>query len=144
MEGKNLYADNGHLRLYNYNTLTLIAHHNELTKIEFTITHQDEGKMLLASTGTMDGNIWTGNAEEVQFSSEYVSSKYNAGTKITTHYYVELSDVSVAVANPSGINQLAAEPVYDGYTYTLTGVRVDEGQLHPGIYIRNGRKVIIK
>ena len=89
-----------------------------------------------------NNNVWTGSAKEVIFASNYVSSKKAGGT--TIHYYLGLSNLNVTVANPSGINQLAAEPVYDGYTYTLTGVRVDEIQLHPGIYIRNGRKVIIK
>ena len=144
MDGKVQYADDNELRLYNYNTLTLTAHNNELTKVELTVTGQNnDNKTLVASVGEIDNNnVWTGSAKEVIFASNYVSSKKAGGT--TIHYYLGLSNLNVTVANPSGINQLAAEPVYDGYTYTLTGVRVDDSQLHPGIYIRNGRKVIIK
>ena len=70
-------------------------------------------------------------------------SSTKAGS-VTRYYYLGLSDIKVTVANPSGIDQLAVEPVYDGYTYTITGVRVDEDQLRPGIYIRNGKKFVVR
>jgi len=143
MEGKKLYADDSEIRLYNYNTLTLTAHNNELTRVELTVTGQNHAnKTLVASVGEMADNVWTGSAQEVIFASDYVSSKKTG--PITNYYYLGLSNVKVTVANPSGITQLAAEPVYDGYTYTLTGVRVDDDQLRPGIYIRNGRKFVVK
>jgi hypothetical protein len=143
MEGKNLYADDSEIRLYNYNTLTVTAHNNELTKVELTVTGQNhDNKTLIASVGEIDNNVWTGSAQEVIFASNYVSST-KAGS-VTRYYYLGLSDIKVTVANPSGIDQLAVEPVYDGYTYTITGVRVDEDQLRPGIYIRNGKKFVVR
>ena len=32
----------------------------------------------------------------------------------------------------------------DSSTYTLSGAKVDDGTLKPGIYIRNGKKFIVK
>ncbi len=142
MEGKCLYADENEIRLYNYNTLTLNAHNNELVKVEFTIPgNNHDKKYLVSSVGEIDNNVWTGNATEVIFASNYVSSTKSG--QVTINYYLELSNMSITVANPTGIEQMAAERVYDDRTYTLTGIVV-EGPLQPGIYIRNGRKFVVK
>jgi hypothetical protein len=63
---------------------------------------------------------------------------------VTKHYYLEISNINVTVANPSGIEQLMAERFYDDNIYTLQGVRVDADQLRPGIYIKHGRKFVVK
>ena len=143
MEGKNMYADADGIRLYNYNTLTLKAHNNEITKVEFTFTDKNnEKKTLVSSVGEVADNIWTGNAEEVIFASNYVS-----GTKIggqSVNYYLGVSNIKVTVANPSGIEQLQAPRYMDDRVYSVTGVRVDADRLAPGIYIKNGRKFIVK
>lgn len=143
MEGKNLYADDSEIRLYNYNTLTLTAHNNEITKVEFTVPGKNnDNKMLVASVGDISDNVWTGEADEVSFASSYVSSSKSGG--VSLHYYLELSGMKVTVANPTGIRQLAAGCLADNRVFSLQGVAVDEQQLRPGIYIRNGRKFIYK
>ena len=143
--GKYMYADADKIRLYNYNTLSFKAHGNMITKVVFTVdgsTHED--KKLKAFEGELNDNVWTGMEDEVLFTTEYVASKYNAGTKTTTHYYLELSNVKVEVGVPSGISQVAPERAVMPGTYTLQGIRVDDSCLRPGIYIRNGKKIIIK
>ena len=143
MEGKILYADDSKLRLYNYNTLTLTAHNNEIIKVEFTIPDRNhDNKTLVASVGEVSDNIWTGNTQEVSFASNYVSSTKAGG--VSKHYYLELSNVKVTVANPSGIEQMKAERFSDNRIYNVVGVQMDEKQLPAGIYIKNGRKMIIK
>ena len=144
MEGKFLYADDDEIRLYNYNTLTLTAHNNEITKVEFTIPGQNHvDKTLIASVGDMADNVWTGTAEEVMFVSNYVSST-KSGNEIE-HYYLELSNINVKVANPTGIEELNQDVIaYDGHIYNLMGVQMDEKQLTPGIYIKNGWKFVIR
>jgi hypothetical protein len=143
--GKYLYADDDQIRLYNYNTLTFKAHNNKITKVEFTLGESNHAdKKVKAFVGTMNDNVWTGEEDEVLFTTEYVQSKYNAGTKTTTNYYTALTNVNVTVANPSGIEQLMAERFYDDNIYTLQGVRVDADQLRPGIYIKHGRKFVVK
>jgi endonuclease I len=143
MEGKILYADDNELRLYNYNTLTLTAHNNEITKVEFTIPGSNhDNKTLVATVGEVNDNVWTGNAEEVTFASNYVSSTKAGG--VSKHYYLELSNVKVTVANPSGIEQMENERCNDDRIFNLAGVQMDGKQLPAGIYIKNGRKMIIK
>lgn len=142
--GKQLFADAEQIRLYNYNTLTFKAHNNKITKVEFTVPYQDAGKNLKAFVGNMDDNVWTGEEDEVLFTTDYVQSKYNMGTKTTTHFYTALSDVKVTVASPSGIRQMAYERQADGRIYNLMGVQVEEDQLMPGIYIKNGRKFVVR
>ena len=44
----------------------------------------------------------------------------------------------------SGIEQLQAPRYMDDRVYSVTGVRVDADRLAPGIYIKNGRKFIVK
>ena len=142
MNGKLLYADDDEIRLYNYNTLTIDAHNNELAKIEFTTSGQNhDKKYLVASTGEMDGNVWTGDAREVIIASSYVSSTKSSGTY--NDYYLSLSNMSITMSVPTGIEQKKEEPVCDDRTYTITGVVVN-GALQPGIYIRNGRKFVVK
>jgi hypothetical protein len=145
MEGKNFYADESGIRLYNYNTLTLTAHNNEITKVEFTSNgNNSEKKTLVASVGEVDAtnNIWTGSAQEVTFASNYVSSTKSGGVSI--YYYLGLSNAVITVANPTGIQQLEQPVVNDDHVYNLWGVRMDERQLKPGIYIKNGRKFIVR
>jgi endonuclease I len=142
--GRYLYASDEGIRLYNYNTLSLKAHQKKITKVEFTVSHQDEGKNLKAFVGTMDGNTWTGNEDEVLFTTEYVASKYFPSTKTSIHYYAELTNMKVTVADPSGIDLIQTPVVRDNHVYNLMGVRVDERQLTPGIYVKNGRKFLVK
>ena len=143
MEGKLLYADDNELRLYNYNTLTLTAHNNEITKVEFTIPGSNhDNKTLVAAVGEVNDNVWTGNAQEVTFASNYVSSTKSGG--VSKHYYLELSNVKVTVANPSGIEQMKSELFDNHRIFNLVGVQMDEKQLPAGIYVKNGRKVVVK
>ena len=141
----NLYADADLIRMYNYNTLKFNAHNNKITKIEFTLGESNHAdKKLKAFVGTLNDNVWTGEEDEVLFTSEYVQSKYNSGTKTTTNYYLSLSNVKVTVANPSGIEQIAAERFSDDRIYNLMGVQMNASDLVPGIYIKNGRKFVVK
>ena len=143
MEGRNLYADESEIRLYNYNTLTVTAHNNELTNIEVNVTGNNHAsKTLVTSTGTLNNNVWTGSAQEVIFASNYVSSSKSGG--VTKHYYLGLDNIKVTVANPSGIEQLKAKRFEDNRIYNMMGVEMDERSLAPGIYIKNGKKFVVK
>ena len=143
--GRYLYADADLIRMYNYNTLKFNAHNNKITKIEFTLGESNHAdKKLKAFVGTLNDNVWTGEEDEVLFTSEYVQSKYNSGTKTTTNYYLSLSNVKVTVANPSGIEQMKAQRYDDDRIYNLMGVQMNASDLVPGIYIKNGRKFVVK
>ena len=143
MEGSKLYADESELRLYNYNTLTLTAHNNEITKVEFTLgTNNSDKKNLVVPAGEVNDNVWMGNAQEVTFASSYVSSTKAGG--VSKNYYLGISNIKVTVANPTGIEQLKAERSNDERIFNIVGIQMDENQLNAGFYIKNGRKVIIR
>jgi endonuclease I len=133
IEGKDMYVNNQQMRLYTNNTLTFRTEENEMTSIELNVVQNDKNRVFTASTGEMDGYTWTGNAKEVQFQLEYAS----AGV-------VRINKVKVEVTETTGIQMATVQTVYDGYTYNLMGVRVDADQLRPGIYIRNGKKFVIR
>ena len=76
------------------------------------------------------------------FASNYVSSTKSGG--VSKYYYLELSNAVITVASPSGIEDMLRTISTDNRIYNLMGVPVDEGQLRPGIYIKNGKKFIIK
>ena len=143
--GKNMYADTDKIRLYNYNTLSFKAANNKISRIEFTLGERNhEDKKLKAFVGNLDDNVWTGEEEEVLFTTDYVTSKYNSGTKTTTHYYLELTDVKIEVSVASGICQQPTVQMPSDAVYTLSGVRVDGAHLRPGVYIKNGKKFFVK
>ena len=61
-----------------------------------------------------------------------------------SNYYLSLSNVKVTVANPSGIEQMKAQRYDDDRIYNLMGVQMNASDLVPGIYIKNGRKFVVK
>ena len=101
-----------------------------------------DNKTLVASVGEVNDNIWTGDAQEITFASDYVSSTKTGNT--SNHYYLELSNVKVTVANPAGIEQLNTGEFNDSRIFNIVGMQMAEKQLTKGIYTKNGRKVIIR
>ena len=141
MEGRYLYADDTKIRLYNYNTLTVKSHQTELTKIEFTLGESlEDKKALVSSVGEVTGNVWQGSAEEVIFASSYVSSVKTGNN--SKHYYLDLSNIKVTVANPTGITERQAPRQEDSRVFNLMGFQVNPQSAVPGIYVRNGQKYI--
>lgn len=134
-EGKNMYVNNTQMRFYTNNTLTFSTEHDLITSIELNVVKNDANRVFKASTGEMDGYKWTGEAKEVQFQLEYAS----AGV-----VQINKAKVEVVPAPDTGIMEFAVTPVEDGFIYNLMGVRVDADQLRPGIYIRNGRKFVVR
>jgi len=59
----------------------------------------------------------------------------------------DIAELSFMVGSPDGINIVTdSQPVRSSGTYTLSGVKVgdDDLRLHRGLYIRNGRKIIVQ
>jgi hypothetical protein len=140
IEGSQMYCDEGQIRLYNRNTLTFLAHQNEMTSIEFDVPEKAADKELIPSVGEVQGNTWTGLAREVQFTSTYTSG-YPAALYRSKH--IQITGVRIGMAEQSGIMAVATpHPLSDTGLYTLSGQRV-EGTPRPGIYIRNGKKILI-
>lgn len=134
IEGRNMYANDSQIRLYKYNTLTFRTDDGYMTEIEFKVPNNGNAnnKHFFADGVELEGYKWTGNANEVTF------------TTTDGNGHIQITKAAVTVANPSGIEQLMAERFYDDNIYTLQGVRVDADQLRPGIYIKHGRKFVVK
>jgi len=141
VEGSRMYCDSTQIRLYNKNTLTFLSHGTEMTSIEFTIPAKADDKELIPSVGEMEGNTWHGEATEVQFTSTYTSS----WPESNANKHIQIAEVKVTVVSPTGIIAVnnRQRPI-DNAVYTISGVRVDGDHLPRGIYIKNGKKFIIK
>ena len=126
--GSNRYCNDSQIRLYQNNTFTVSVGQGTITKIEFELV-TSSGKTLYASTGTMDGLTWTGNASSVTF-------HVNSGSG-----NMQIKNIKVTVSVPSGIKTLFTKSRKGRQTYNLRGQRVKRAG--KGIYIKNGKKVII-
>jgi hypothetical protein len=112
-----------------------------MTSIEFTIPAKADDKELIPSVGEMEGNTWHGEAAEVQFTSTYTSS----WPESNANKHIQIAEVKVTVVSPTGIIAVnnRQRPIGNA-VYTISGVRVDGDHLPRGIYIKNGKKFIIK
>ena len=126
--GANRYCNDSQIRLYQNNTLTVRVGQGTITKIEFELATASS-KTLSASTGTMDGLVWTGNASKVVFS-------VNSGGG-----NMQITNIKVTVSEPSGIRPFFDNPRTGFQIYNLNGQRVRS--FGKGIYIINGKKIII-
>ena len=59
-------------------------------------------------------------------------------------FVLTIDNLSVIAAEPSAINEINIEKVQDNNYYDLMGRKMDSNNLPAGIYIHNGKKVIIK
>ena len=135
--GRNMYANNNQIRLYQKNLLCFSTETGQLEDITLKVTKNDAGKVFSASVGEMDGYHWTGSANEVQF-------QLDDGNGV-----VWLTECTVKRSETQGV-----EPVFDTASlstttrttvvYDLSGRLVDSTHLAPGIYIRAGRKFIVQ
>ena len=126
--GANRYCNDSQIRLYPNNTLTVSVGQGTITKIEFELA-ESSSKTLSASTGTMDGLVWTGNASKVVFSLNGSSG------------HIRIANIKVTVSVPSGIHHHLSPVTHHPKTYNLKGQRVK--RYGRGIYVKNGKKIII-
>jgi hypothetical protein len=145
IEGSKMYCDTTQIRLYNKNVLTFRANNTEITSIEFTIPEKADDKELIPAVGQMEGDTWVGEAREVLFTSTYTSS----WPETNASKHIQITQVSIKVKEPEmpdGIDTFASQPqqIDIDIIYTLSGIRVSGSALRPGIYIKNGKKVIVR
>ncbi len=134
--GSNMYCNANEIRLYQKNTLTYrVTGDDRFTKIDLSVSKNDNNKAFHPTVGEMDGYSWQGETAEVVFTVD--EGKGNVVLKGTT---ITLKDIVTGIERILTPESLMA----DGFTYNLMGVRVDATQLQPGIYIRNGRKFVVR
>ena len=127
-DGANRYCNDSQIRLYQNNTLTVSVGQGTITMIEFELANTST-KVLSASTGTMNGLVWVGDASSVVFS-------VNSGSG-----NMQIKNIKVTVSVPSGIHYHLSPVTQHPKTYNLKGQRVK--RYGRGIYVKNGKKIII-
>lgn len=134
--GQSMFCNNQQIRLYKYNELTFTISDGEFLSMDFNVLKNDNHKEFFATNGTVDGYHWTGHSNEVQF------------TVTEGNGNVQLASVDITLsAMPTAVEYVATESQHTvrAATYDLQGRRIMEGSpLRPGIYIRGGRKIIIR
>ena len=131
-DGSSMYINDEQLRLYQGNTLTISTSSGKMTEVEFTIVLNKGNKTLSATEGTVADGIWTGNAQTVTFS-------VNSGSG-----HLQLSQVKAKVSTATGIDAAPTNGErVNSMVYDLQGRRIN-GQLKPGLYILNGKKVLVR
>ena len=132
-EGRNMFCNGEQIRLYPGNTLTFDCT-EPITVIQFTLGGTTTNE-LQTTVGTIDGTQWQGNSRQVVFTASGSSG------------HVKLAKATVATATTSGIDAIsndsgsAQQDDDTSHIYDLQGRIV--GSLKPGIYIRQGRKIVI-
>jgi endonuclease I len=139
--GSNQYIADDQIRLYQKNTLKVSTSQGTLTELEFVLA-PETSKKLIASTGTVTGLTWTGNASSVTFNVNDGSGN------------MQLSGVKVKKTSTSGLHQVSVKEQQKNEVFTLSGqrlrvgasagMRIDRAAMKPGIYILNGKKVVVK
>ena len=134
-EGENRYCNDSQIRLYKKNTLTISVYEGSLTELEFQLA-QSTSKKLQASVGNVSDYTWTGKAKSVTFNVD----DGNGHARLTA---VKVTCTSSA----TGIDDVNTHPspftTHDSFR-SLSGLRVDGNSLRPGIYIRDGKKILVK
>ena len=131
-EGVNQYINDKQIRLYQKNKLVISVNEGSMTSLEFQLA-EESSKQLQASTGQVADLTWTGSAKSVTFNvNDGKGNMQLSGVKVT------LDPVTQGISSPKTGSRT------DRSFRTLSGLRVDGNSLHPGIYIHNGKKIIIK
>lgn len=131
---KNPYRFNG------TSTTTISTEKGNIVKIEIVgdgltkLVENGEGKYNI----TNDLIVWTGSAKSVLFKNNKTLADYASATNIRV--YVELPGTTTGIGSVNVDKNNKA----DNAVYNLQGQRVDGKSLPKGIYIKNGKKFMVK
>lgn len=131
---------NNPYRFNGSSTTTISTEKGNIVKIEIV----GDGLKKLVKNGEGEYNItndlivWTGSAKSVSFKNNKTLADYAAATNIRV--YVELPGTTTGIGSVNVDKNNKA----DNAVYNLQGQRVDGKSLPKGIYIKNGKKFIVK
>lgn len=121
-------------------TTTISTETGNIVKIEIV----GDGLTKLVADGDGEYNItknlivWTGSAKSVSFKNKKTLAEYAAATNIRV--YVELPGTTTGIGSVNVDKHNNA----NNAVYNLQGQRVDGKSLPKGIYIKNGKKFMVK
>lgn len=131
---------NNPYRFNGFSTTTISTETGNIVKIEIV----GDGLTKLVENGEGEYNItknlivWTGSSKSVSFKNNLDWANYAAATNIRV--YVELPGTTTGIGSVNvDKNNKANNAVYN-----LQGQRVDGKSLPKGIYIKNGKKFMVK
>lgn len=131
---------NNPYRFNGSSTTTISTEKGNIVKIEIV----GDGLKKLVADGDGEYNItknlivWTGSAKSVSFKNKKTLAEYAAATNIRV--YVELPGTTTGIGSVNVDKNNKA----DNAVYNLQGQRVDGKSLSKGIYIKNGKKFMVK
>lgn len=127
-------------RFNGFSTTTISTETGNIVKIEIV----GEGLTKLVENGegeyniTKDLIVWTGSAKSVSFKNNWDWANYASATNIRV--YVELPGTTTGI----GSVNMDTNKAGNNAVYNLKGQRVDGKSLPKGIYIKNGKKFMVK
>lgn len=124
----NMYCNSEQIRMYGGNELKVESGSGEMVKLEFVTKDSSKELLLLNGGGAIDGYTWTGLANSVTFGAA------------ANHIKMLSVKVTLAIYDPSGIQDINLST--EKKIFDLQGRRVQNPS--KGLYIINGRKVILK
>lgn len=131
---------NNPYRFNGWSTTTISTEKGNIVKIEIVgdglkkLVENGEGKYNI----TNDLIVWTGSAKSVSFKNNKTIAEYAAATNIRV--YVELPGTTTGIGSVNVDKHNNA----DNAVYNLQGQRFDGKSLPKGIYIKNGKKFMVK
>lgn len=130
--GNNRYCSSSQIRLYQKNRLTIAVASGTITGLEFQLA-SETSKKLSASTGSVSGVTWTGNAQSVTFNVNDGSGN------------MQLSGVKVTLSNATGIDGIVEKGKSEASIYTLSGQRLRGSKpMKSGVFVREGKKIVLR
>ena len=132
--GQSMFCNDKQIRLYKFNTLNFTITDGDLECIDFNVVQNANNKEFFATNGTVDGYSWRGPSRDVTFTV----TEGNGNVQVAS---VDITLVETA----SGIADMVTTRTHGDTNdvYDLQGRRVAIVVM-PGIYIRNGRKVVVR
>lgn len=124
----NMYCNSEQIRMYGGNELKVESANGQMVKLEFVTKDSPKELLLLDGGGNIDGYTWTGLANSVTFGAA------------ANHIKMLSVKVTLAIYDPSGIQDINLST--EKKIFDLQGRRVQNPS--KGLYIINGRKVILK
>lgn len=127
-------------RFNGFSTTTISTEKGNIVKIEIV----GDGLTKLVENGegeyniTKDLIVWTGSAKSVSFKNNWDWANYASATNIRV--YVELPGTTTGI----GSVNMDTNKAGNNAVYNLKGQRIDGKSLPKGIYIKNGKKFMVK
>lgn len=131
---------NNPYRFNGSSTTTISTEKGNIVKIEIVgdrlkkLVKNGEGEYNI----TNDLIVWTGSAKSVSFKNKKTLAEYAAATNIRV--YVELPGTTTGIGSVNVDKHNNA----NNAVYNLQGQRIDGKSLPKGIYIKNGKKFMVK